>query len=269
MQEKLRLINFFEFQLDKEVSKPLGQMDSNAVDLYIKVLLDLQDKHIELSPEFIDEQVRKIFHPEESALPEAEKTTKKYFNKKKVWLVAACIAILVALFSIVSVANDWNVFDFLSEKFGSVHSTPIEEGVDFNGLTITNHGKTKNYSNVENALKSEKIDILYPEVLPNDISITNITISKGQNSEKIFFNFNDIELFLEISQNKTLTKTTKEDATAVQYINHFTCYIYEFPDINSYQINFEYNGDTYILNHSDKNLLIEIIENLKEIKNEN
>ena len=77
LQEKLRLINFFEFLLDKEVSKPLGKMDSEAVDNYIKILLHLQDKHIELSPEFIDEQVRKIFHPEENTAPETVKTTKK------------------------------------------------------------------------------------------------------------------------------------------------------------------------------------------------
>jgi len=77
MQEKLKLIEFFEFLLDKEISKPLGEMNSEAVDNYIKILLDLQDKHMELSPEYIDEQVRKIYHPEEAAPPEAVKTTKK------------------------------------------------------------------------------------------------------------------------------------------------------------------------------------------------
>ena len=84
MQEKLRLINFFEFLLNEEISKPLGEMNSEAVDNYIKILLHLQDKHVELSPEFIDEQVRKIFHTEEiTAAPETAKTTKKHYNKKK------------------------------------------------------------------------------------------------------------------------------------------------------------------------------------------
>ena len=77
LQEKRKLIEFFEFLLDKEISKPLGEMNSEAVDNYIKILLDLQDKHVELSPEFIDEQVRKIFHKEETAAPETAKTTKK------------------------------------------------------------------------------------------------------------------------------------------------------------------------------------------------
>ena len=269
IQEKLRLIDFFEFQLDKEISKPLGQMDSEVVDSYIKVLLDLQDKHIELSPEFIDEQVRKIFHPEEPAHPEAVKTTKKYFNKKKVWLVAACIAILVALFSIVSVANDWNVFDFLSEKFGSVHSTPIEEEQDFNGVSVTVFGKDKNYPTIDKALKAEKIDVLYPATLPDGIKVTDIMCYKENDKDIVMFTFTDPTLFIEIACDKSLSKTIKKDATEVKELNSITCYIYEFTDINSYQINFEYNGDTYILNHSNKNLLIEIIENLEEIQNEN
>ena len=176
MQEKLRLINFFEFLLNEEISKPLGEMNSEAVDNYIKILLHLQDKHVELSPEFIDEQVRKIFHKEEFAEPETAKTTRKQINKKKVWLVAACIAILVALFSIVSVANDWNVFDFLSEKFGSVHSAPVEEEQNFNGVSVFMNGETTRYKSIEDALKTENLDILYPTVLPNDIEINKIMI---------------------------------------------------------------------------------------------
>ena len=202
LQEKLRLINFFEFLLNEEISKPLGEMNPEAVDNYIKILLHLQDKHIELSSEFIDEQVRKIFHPKEVAAPETAKTTKKYFNKKKIWLVAACIAILVALFSFVSVAYDWNVFDFLTEKFGSVHSAPIGEKQEFNGVTVFLSGKNTNYATVEDALKTEKIDVLYPATLPENIKVINITFSTDNNFDELFLTFNDDELFMEITENE-------------------------------------------------------------------
>ena len=72
----------FEFLLNEEVSKPLGEMNSEAVDNYIKILLHLQDKHVELSPEFIDEQVRKIFHKEEIAeLCQFNSRINKNFNE--------------------------------------------------------------------------------------------------------------------------------------------------------------------------------------------
>lgn len=271
IQDKRKLIEFFQFLLNKEIDKPLGEMNSEAVDNYIKILLHLQDNHIELSSEFINEQVRKIFPKEDTTtvIPDTVKTKKNYFNKKKVWLVAACIAILVALFSVISVANDWNVFDFLTEKFGSVHSSPIEEELDFNGVTVIVNGKTTTYSNIEDALKSEEIDILYPTNLPDGIKVTNITFHKNTDAKEVFFEFNDPELFMEVLHNETLTKDTKEVATEVQETDHYTCYIYEMADINSYQIIFEHNGNTYTLSHRDKKLLVEIIGNLEEINNEN
>ena len=269
MQEKLKLIEFFEFLLDKEISKPLGEMNSEAVDNYIKILLDLQDKHMELSPEYIDEQVRKIFHPEETAPPEAVKTTKKQINKKKVWLVAACIAILVALFSIVSVANDWNVFDFLSEKFGSVHSAPIEEEQDFNGVSIIHHGKTTTHSTIEEALKSKEIDVLYPALLPNDIEIKEIILYQDAGSNKLVYNFTDPILYLAISFSTPISKSIIEDATEIETNKSLIYYICDMPEMSCTQIWFEYKGNSYMFSHTDKEVLIEIIENLEEINNEN
>ena len=61
LQEKQKTIALLKFLLNEEISKPLGEMNSEAVDNYIKILLYLQDNHIELSSEFINEQVRKIF----------------------------------------------------------------------------------------------------------------------------------------------------------------------------------------------------------------
>ena len=269
MQEKLRLINFFEFLLNEEISKPLGEMNSEAVDNYIKILLHLQDKHVELSPEFIDEQVRKIFHEEETAIPEAVKTTRKQINKKKVWLVAACIAILVALFSIVSVANDWNVFDFLSEKFGSVHSAPVEEEQNFNGVSVIMNGKNTNYKSIEDALEKENIDILYPAVLPGNIKIMDIMIYEKKHTRKILFNFSDPDLYLEISLENQLSQPVKSKATEVLSLNSIECYICNMSDINSTQIEFEYNGNTYFYSYINEETLIEIIKSLEEINNEN
>ncbi len=272
LQEKRKLINFFEFLLDEEVSKPLGEMNDKAVDKYIKILLYLQDKHVELSPEFIDEQVRKILNHEETAAPETAKTTnkknKKQINKKKVWLVAACIAILVALFSIVSVANDWNVFDFLSEKFGSVHSAPVEKELEFNGVSVIMNGKNTNYKTIEDALKAEKIDVLYPAVLPDGIKVTDVMFYNKNAENKMTYTFSDPDLYCITSFNTQLSQKIKIGATEKITVNSMICYAAEMPDIKCIQIHFEYNGNTYMFSHTDKEVLIEIIENLEEIKNE-
>lgn len=271
MQEKLKLIEFFEFQRDNEASKPLGEMNPEAVDAYVKVLLRLQDKHIELSSEFINEQVRKIFHPEDikHTAPETVKATKKHVNKKMVWLIAACIALLVALFSIVSTATEWDFVDFLTEKFGSAHSTPIEESQDFNGITVINHGKSSTYTSVEEALKIGKIDILYPSHNSDGIKVTGILFNQKDECKEMSYVFDEPNLFSNIYFNTCIPEPKKQEATEIREINLITCYICEMQDISTTQITFEYKGNTYMFSHTDKETLIEIIENLKEINYEN
>ncbi|MBQ8182669.1 MAG: hypothetical protein IJ025_02060 [Clostridia bacterium] len=271
IQEKLKLIEFFEFQRDREVSKPIGEMDVDTIDAYVKILLDLQDKHHQLSSDFINEQVRKVFRTEENktAAPETVKTTKKRYNKKMVWLIAACIALLVALFSIVSSATEWSFFDFLTEKFGSVHSTPIGERIDFNGETIILAGSSTTYSSVEEALEAEKIDVLYPSVLPESIEIKELLFHQNDSTKTMTYIFNDTALSLEVYFNTSIPEEEKQVSTEIREINSITCYICDMPDISNTQITFEYEGNTYTFSHTEKDALIEIIENLKEIDYEN
>ncbi len=264
-QDKLKLIEFFGYLLDKEIDKPLGEMNSEAVDNYLKILHNLYDIHIETSQEFINEQVRKIFHPEDFAVPEAVKTNKKYFNKKKVWLIAACISILLALFSIISFANDWNVFDFLSEKFGSVHLAPIGEEQEFNGVSVFVNGKTTTYSNIEDALKTEELDVLYPTFLPDEISVNEIIVSKENKKDKLFFTFNNTDLYINVLFDTQISEDIKNGATEKVIINCIECYFCKMPDISSVQIEFEYKGNYYMFSHTDINLLVNIIESLEEI----
>lgn len=269
MQEKLKLIEFFEFMRDKEASKPLDEMDTEAIDAYVKVLLYLQDKHIDISSDFIDEQVRKIFRSEDDNTAPETVTSKKRYNKRIIWIVAACIALLVALFSMVSVASDdWSFIEFIKEKFGSVQSAPAGEEIEFKGETIMCNGKATRYSSVEDFLKAEKLDILYPYVLPDGCEIATLFFYDNEESKEVSYMFNDQNLVLDVCCNETITDAEKEAATEVVKINSFTCYIYDMPDVSTTQIFLEHNGNKYVLSYSEKEVLIKIIENLKVINND-
>ena len=184
MQEKLRLINFFEFLLNEEISKPLGEMNSEAVDNYIKILLHLQDKHVELSPEFIDEQVRKIFHKEEIAEPETVKTTKKQINKKKVWLVAACVAILVALFSILSFSSEKSVKDVLEDFFGTYELIPFGEEVDVGNETYGRGNDSKRYNSMKELVETENLNLLYIKNIDKNIKMKYVMQNRNRINSK-------------------------------------------------------------------------------------
>lgn len=270
LQEKIKLIEFFEFLLNEEISKPLGEMNSEAVDNYISILLHLQGKKAELSSEYIDEQVRNIFYKEnKTAHLEAVKTTKKHFNKKKVWFIAACIATLVALLSIVGTANDWNVFDFLTEKFGSVFSAPIEEEQDYNGITVITHGNSTTYKTVQDALSAENINIIFPHTLPQNCNANKIVIGQENDVERLFISFNNPSVSIEISLDTQLTQETIDVCNKSMNINGIQYYLCTMEDVNQVQAHFTYDNNLYVINHYNEKELVEILNNMEEIQNEN
>ena len=266
MQEKLRLINFFEFLLNEEISKPLGEMNSEAVDNYIKILLHLQDKHVELSPEFIDEQVRKIFHKEETAIPEAVKTTRKQINKKKVWLVAACIAILVALFSIVSFSSEKSVKDVLEDFFGTYDIIPWGREIEIGNETYGKGGIARTYDSIEEVSNTEKIDLLYPSNLDKEIELISIGIVDGK--ETVDISYIESDLFITIELNSEISQDITEVYNKKITLNEIDYYLYIMEDIQQAQAYFVHNNNLYLIIYTNEKSLMEILNNMEEIEYE-
>ncbi len=265
LQEKAKLIEFFEFLLNNEIDKPLGEMNSEAVDSYIKILLFLQGKNIELSSEFIDEQVRKIFHEEEKAtvIPDTEKTKKNYFNKKKVWLVAACIAILVALFSVISFSSERSVKDILVEFFGSFEFVPVGEEVVEDNYSYGKGNTKLIYSSAADFVKSEKIDILCPT--ENIADIKHISIS---DKNKITLAFKNADLYMTITLNSNIPPKTMGICNKKITLNGFDYYLCVMDDINKTQAYFVYSNNLYTVTNTTEKTLVEILKNMEEIKYE-
>ena len=266
MQEKLRLINFFELLLNEEISKPLGEMNSEAVDNYIKILLHLQDKHVELSPEFIDEQVRKIFHKEDFAAPETAKTTKKRYSKNKIWLVAACVAILVALFSILSFSYEKSVKDVLEDFFGTYELIPFNKEITVNKETYGKESSAKTYKSIKELLKNKKINLLYPKSIEN--TTDQIYVGEIDGKETINISYQNSNLSLIISLNTKVSQETIDFCNKKITLNGIDYYLCLMEDISQAQAYFTHDNNLYIISHTDKKALMEILNNMEEIKYE-
>lgn len=265
LQEKRKLIEFFEFLLDKEISKPLGEMNSEAVDNYVKILLDLQDKHVELSPEFIDEQVRKIFHKEETAAPETAKTTKKHYSKNKIWLVAACVAILVALFSIVSFSSEKSVVDTLEDFFGTFEFIPFGEEITKDKISYGKESDSNRYATIEELTQERKINLLYPRNIKDTINL--ISVGKIQ-EDVIDISYVNSDLYIYVELRSGLPHEAIKSCNKKTTINGIDCYILIMNDISKVQAYFIHDNNLYIISHTDEKALMEILNNMEEIKYE-
>lgn len=267
LQEKQKTIALLKFLLNEEISKPLGEMNSEAVDNYMKIIFLLQDKYINLSPEFIDEQVRKIFREEEkTASPEAVKTTKKYFNKKKAWLIAACIAVLVALFSVISFSSERSVKDILVEFFGAYEFIPIGEEVIDGNVSYGNNGKTTTYDSITDLVKAERIDLLFPTANLTDIKL--ISLCEKDKEKTISIAFENSDLYISITLNSEIPEKNIDICNKNTTYNNIEYYLSIMEDVDKAQAYFVYDNNFYTVIRKNEKPLMDALKNMEEIKYE-
>lgn len=186
------------------------------------------------------------------------RTVKRRLASKKIWLVAAVIALLAAMVTVTASAFGFNVFEYFKEVIG----LPAGEKVDKDTITLVNNGKFEEYGSIEELLLAEKIDILYPSVLPDGVRMEEVNISIGQNSGD----------YVEYITNDPATIVTVDTNTEPQLISGYKeqitvgeCTFYAFSDGDFYAVSY-YNDCYYYIGSDSYENLILIINNMREIK---
>lgn len=260
-------IKYLSALCDKEVQKPVEEMDCELIESTVELLLKLQSKKVSLTEKEIEEKVRKISFTESSDNVKEFKVNKNVRTKttqRRILLIAAVIAILVAILSFVSVAYEWNIIDSMKEKFGSVHSVPAGEEYAENGITFINNGTRKKYSSLSDFQEKENLNIILPNNLPEHIEIKTITLADDKMGSRIDITFSDEDLFFSIVLNSDIPEENKKTSTRVLTINSLSYYITELTDVNVFIIEFSSDGNYYKTTCNDMQILLHIIENLEE-----
>ena len=166
---KIELIRKLEILRELEMKKPINEIDTDFIDEIVLFGLELKGLKAALTPEEVEEKVRKIPFVEETTTlntpPKSVKGRSTKVKSRKILLIAAIISILIAIFAISSIAFDWNIFDELKNRFGTVADAPVDQAFETNGITVTSRGKAVVYKSLEEALLGENIDILYQNII--------------------------------------------------------------------------------------------------------
>ena len=264
IDNKQILLAYISCVRDQEIDKPLGEMDTDLVDACSHLLLELQGKKVVLSTEQIENFVSQIpFTFTEKITPVNKKGNVRKLKNKKLLLIAAIITVLITLLSIVSIAFEWNIFDSLKDKFGSLLNTPIGVELTENGITFENFGEIKKYTNMEDLFENEKPDILLPINLPDGKNIKMIKAYKVNETEEIAVLLNDDLSYIAV-KNGNIPENILNSQPIV--INNLECYIENLEDVGLVQIHFKHNNYYYYFTGNDKQVLLELIKNLEEIK---
>ena len=261
-------IKKLELICDMEAEKPIEEMDTSLVMACVELILELRGETEILSPEEVEEKVRKIPFIDTTSLNTTQnvKSRSTKVKSRKILLIAAVISLVVTIFTVSSIAYNLDVFEELKNKFGTVANIPINDEIDVGGISVYMYGENKDFDSLENAIKSIDLDVLYPSKLPDDIVLKKITLHTFDSKEKMVFSFDNIDFTYTILFNNVIPKEVLSDDTEKLKINDTTYYIIDMPDLGIVQIYFEYDGDLYKATYNYKEDLIFVIKNLKESK---
>lgn len=249
------LMKVFDYETDMLV---LGKGDIDFIEKCAE-LIDEKNLDSIIGAERFDEIVDKCF--KENVITEPVEVNRKKTVKRKLWrkvaLVAAILATLLAGTTVAEVAFDSNINDYLGDFVRG-----DEKVVEIDGMTIYRNDDKKIYSSVEELLEAEDLDILYPTQLPEGVRVTRITTGKNFKGEyDISFYTNDLNVSFRI---KTSTSGHFIENANAYVHNGITYYIEQR---NSVLVaGAIYNGYLYSVSASSKESLFLIINNLKESK---
>ena len=264
-QDKDRVIEYLSVIRDAEVNKPPQESDEELIEACVGLLLYLQDKNAELTPEHISEAVEKIPFVDTEKVVKLKNKNKKV-NKFKLLLIAAIIPIILTILTIMSMADiDWSYSKILKELFDGVDKTPVGEIINDGDNEIEKHNLGF-YETTQDFAKNCDIKILVPGEKFTKNKLVSITYTSNDYEDRIHITFDDENLSCAIY----LYDTLRNEIEGLQYtntrINNLDCYIIHLSDIGLYQVYFNHNGYTYRINHSDLDVIINLIENMEEIE---
>ncbi len=185
------------------------------------------------------------------------KTVKRRLISKKIWLVAAVIALLAAMATVTASAFGFNVFEYFKDVIGLSAGEKVDKGT----ITLVNYAGTEVFASVGELLTAEELDIMYPAALPKESVIKEIHISEGTNGgEFIQFVMNSSATYISVDTNVKSSEVTEH--TEQRTIDDCTYYIY---GNENFAVCYYKECYYYISSDSYENLIL-IIENMRENK---
>ena len=242
-----------------ESKKSFEEMDCELIDECVDFLMELEGK-TRLSKGEIEQRVNAV--PFNGKITELGSDTGKKFRAKRLAIIAAVIALIAVIFSMVSLASEDSFGNLLYRTGNSLVEILDKRDMDYKDVSIHKNDKTVIYQTVEEFVEAENTEILYPSWLPENVNVLNILCFIEE--EKICYSI--------LCSNSVYSVSIRPDITTdeeiklnnpMKEINGFEVY-YFTTDLLA-QGTFMHNSTQYQVTASNEKELFEIIKNLKEI----
>lgn len=242
-----------------ESEKDYREMDSELIKECVDFLMEL-DGEEGLTKKEIEQRVAAI--PFKGKVTAINSYAKKKMRAKRLAVVAAVLTFIIALFGILAIASGDKFIDFFIQMGHSMYELIENGSMNDDEITYIKPNESKTYSSIEELIKSEKIEILYPTWLPENEKIVKVRYIIEGKLERYVLQCNNPIQSVEIEVNSALSENLKSNCLKAKLAGFSIYYI----DTEEYlQANFIHNNSRYIIKSDTKDNLFRIIENLKEI----
>lgn len=242
-----------------ETSKDYKKMDSDLVKECVDFLMELEGKE-RLTKAEIEQRVNAI--PFKGKVTAIGSYTKKRLRAKRLAVIAAILAVIIALFGIIAVSSGRDSSELLRRLGYSFIEMFGGEIAEYSNITLIKPNETKKYNSIEELLTDEKIEILYPTWLPENEKIVTVMYLDVEQSEIYVFNSNHDEYSISVTINEIVKDDIKSDCF-MKEINGYT--VYCFSEEGYSQAVFDYRNNLYIIKSDTEENLFKTIECLEEI----
>lgn len=196
------------------------------------------------------------------------KPKRRRFMRGAVFILAATLAVTILSVSVVAAFNGSAAWEFIVENIGWIWNANPGDALDNGKVTLIKGETVSEYDSVEEALQSGGFEgLLYPTILPEGAKIKRIVHSYDEDELKYELSFvlDTSDISYAVANHEIIGESNWVNAEKI-LINGRTYYVVYNSDLGIYQTGCYHNGFEHILSCTNYNNLIEIIKNMKEIK---
>ena len=227
---------------------------------------ELTEDEVTFTPEELERKLAQLKAGSESKKP--VKICKK--AKLKTFVRVALIAAVIFAISLVSLSavamnkGYGSAWEYVSVSAMEIFGISAGEAITSNSIIFIRNNQTLHYSSIKELLNYESIDMLYPEVLPNQMKITKVYQTfETQDRFIITFAFSDSAYAMDVTNYYSADRTLLNQQQKV-IINDIDCFIIQ-KDSELFHATFQYDGFEYTLQGSNYDDLVFIIKKMKGI----
>ncbi len=248
------LIRWLGDAISTETENPFDEIDYDFVEECGCLLDELMGTSDKMTPDEIAERLAKL-KPTVSDTPNTEKPTRP---PRKLWKIAVAVAVVVGLgITVLAVPQ-------LRTMLLSALNLDVGDSVEDDGLAYTRYGERIQYSNMDDLIATENLDVLSFEDPEGLLEVKSVKYA--QDSDATLVGFNDESIYMEIQHNiNCIDDSIMNNATKTTY-NNLEVYLFqkERKDGIQYYAYIHHKNDTYIINCPVEATLLSVLNGIKE-----